>query len=220
MALDLDVTIEFDPFGPFSLIGPGRIELSLPDPPPGVVASFLPDAQPSSIDPAALVLRRTLRLSGPREASMDDLRVRATAAQLPPDTVGVQPFIEAKLSLRIDPALSWEYVNSGAAYFLNANDVIGIAMQSNNQPAIAWLEGPVGSNKEVFLKRFDGTTFAPSPSPGGLGSGLSVSGGRIEQARMAMSDNNDAHVAFTYKLNDQEGARVGYGLNRAGANWS
>ena len=218
--LDLEVTLEFDPFGPFSLIGPGRIELSLPDPPPGVMASFLPDAQLSSFNPAQLVLRRTLRLSGPRDASMGDLRVRATAVGLPPDTAGVQPFVEAKLPLRLDPSLSWDYVNSGAAYFLNANDAIGIGMQNNNQPVIAWLEGPSGGNKEVFVKRFDGTTFAPSPSPGGLGSGLSAVGGRMEQARMAMAGNGDAHVAFTYKLNEQEGARVGYGLNRAGANWA
>ena len=220
--LDLEVTIAFDPFGPFSLIGPGRIDLSLPDPPPDVVVSFLPDAQPSSIDPAALVLKRTLRLSGARAAAMDDLRVRATTAQLPPDTAGVPPFVEGRLPLRIDPALAWEYVNNGAAYALNANDAIGIGMQRNNQPAIAWLEGPAGDNKEVFLKRFDGTTFAPSPSPGGLGSGLSVSGRGIEQARMAMSGNDDAHVAFTYKVNAQEGARVGLGMvsGSAGASWS
>jgi len=87
-------------------------------------------------------------------------------------------------------------------------------MQSNNQPAIAWLEGSAGGSKQVFLKRFDGTVFAPSPSA----SGLPLPGGRIEQARMAMARNDVAHVAFTYELSAQEGARVG--LGSAAAAWS
>ena len=219
--LDLEVTIDFDPYGPFSLIGPGRIQLTLPDPPPDVVAEFLPDAQPGSLAPpvfpAALVYRRTLRLTGPRIETMDDLRVRATAVQLSPDFALQQPFVEAKLLLRLDPSQSWDYVNSGATYFLNDNDAIGIGMQSNNQPAIAWLEGGAGS-KAVYLKRFDGAVFAPSPFPGGPGTGLAVAGGGIEQARMAMSGSDVAHVAFTYTVNTQEGARVG--LGSAGAAWS
>lgn len=230
--LDLQVTVAFDPFGPFSLIGPGRIELSLPDPPPGVSYSFLPDAQPVSFSPAVLVLRRTLRLSGPRDASMDDLRVRATAAQLTPDESAVpqQPYAEGRLPLRLEPALTWDFVDAGAAYFLSNNDSVGIGMQRNDQPAIAWLEGLAsGADKSVYLKRFDGATFVPSPSPGGLGTGLAPAVGSIEQARMVMAptavavasaSNDDAHVAFTYKLNAQEGARVGYGLNRVGAGWT
>ena len=220
--LDLQVTITFDPYGPFSLVGPGPLQLSLPDPPPDVMVEFLPDAQPGSLAPpvfpAGLVYTRTLRLTGPRVVTMGDLRVRATAVSLFPDVALQQPYAEGKLPLRLDPSLSWDYVNSGAAYFLNANDAIGIGMQSNNQPAIAWLEGPAGGNKEVFLKRFDGTTFAPSPFPGGTGTGLSAPGGRIEQARMAMSRSGVAQVAFTYQVGTQEGARVG--LGSAGAVWS
>ncbi len=220
--LDLQVTIAFDPYGPFSLIGPGPLQLSLPDPPPDVTVEFLPDARPGSLAPpvfpAGLVYTRTLRLTGPRVAAMDDLRVRATAVSLPPDLAMQQPFVEGKLPLRLDPSLSWDYLNSGAAYFLNANDAIGIGMQSNNQPAIAWMEGPAGGNKEVFLKRFDGTTFTPAPFPGGPGTGLSAAGGRMEQARMAMSRSDVAYVAYTCQVGTQEDARAG--LGSAGAVWS
>lgn len=220
--LDIDVTIAFDPYGIFSVTGPGRIDLSLPDPPPGVRVEWLPDAQPRSDFPATLVLHRTLRLSG-GQASMSDLRVRATAVglQLDASATPALPFVEAKLPVKIDPALQWEYVSNGLVYAINPNDAIGIGMQSDNRPAMAWLERYGGGNV-IFLKRFDGTTFVPAPPhvpvpmpppPFDL-RGLSIVGGRIEQARMAMAANDDVHVAFTYEVGGQEGARVGHGLDR------
>ena len=215
--LDLEVTITFDPYGPFSVVGPGRIDLSLPDPPPGVTVQWLPDARPTSVMPAELVLRRTLRLSGARDALNGDLKVRATAAQLPTDsaTPPAAPFVEAKLPIRVDPALAWEYVSNGAAYDLNVNDAIGIGMQSDNRPAVAWMEGPSSGDKWIYVKRFDGTSFVPSPpSTAPDHGGMTIPGRRIEQARMAMSGNDDANVAFTYRLNEQEGGRVGRAVNR------
>lgn len=217
--LDLAVTIAFDPYGPFSTTGPGRIDLTLPDPPPGVTVEWLPDDHPTSIGTAVPAFERTLRLSAPVNGLVGDLTIRATAASLSPDlgSPPAWPFVEAKLPLRVDPALAWDYVSNGVAYFQNANDAIGIGMQSDNRPAVAWLEGPPGGDKTIFLKRFDGAAFVPAPPPSATDKGGLASVGRIEQARMAMSGNDDVHVAFTYLLSGQEGARVGYGLHRRGA---
>ncbi|MEO5883779.1 MAG: hypothetical protein ABIQ06_15285 [Caldimonas sp.] len=218
--LDLDVTIHLDPAAPYGVNGPGRIDLSLPDPPPGVSVSFLPDAQPVSGAPAGPVLFRGLRLSGPTLATMDDLRVRATAVAVV-DNAGRPLYAEGRIPLSIDPAMSWEFVGSDAGYGLNTNDTIGIAIQNDGRPAIAWLFGPIGGSNAIYLKRFDGTTFAPSPPGVGAGSSLAIPGGSIDQARMAMARDDFAsvaHVAFTYTVNGQEGARVGHGS--AGASWT
>ena len=83
--LDLAVTIAFDPFGPFSATGPGRIDLTLPDPPPGVTVEWLPDDHPTSIGTAVPAFVRTLRLSAPVNGLTGDLTVRATAASLEAD---------------------------------------------------------------------------------------------------------------------------------------
>ena len=215
--LDIEVELQF-PRGPFATNGPGRIELSIPDLPPpesGLSAVFLPDASPAASGPTP-TLRRTLRLStNGSQAQMGTLQVRAKATGLsdlatPPQS----PYVEVTLTLQVAAGLSWEFVGSALSHVLTETDTVGIALQSNNFPAIVWLEGDRGS-RQVYLRRFDGATF--NSSPPGAANGLKAPSGAIREAGFALTRANVAKVAFTYE--DGAGLAVASAAS-ADSSWS
>jgi len=218
---DVLVTVTFDPAGPYAA-APPAVRFSLPpaEVPAGVQYQFL-EGDVATTYSVGTTIRRTLRLITDGRPIPNSLLPVVVTATLPPDSTRV--FSSRLFQLSAQAGFDWEYVENGASYSVPIveNSAIGIALQSNNKPAIAWLEGPPGT-RTVYLKRFDGTTFVASPSPG-PGNGLTAgAGGTIEQARMALSRSDAAHVAFTYQAGLQEGAAVAVGSlgNAAGASWS
>ena len=209
--LDVLVTISFDEFGPFAA-APPRMTLATSALPAGISAAFLPDTNPSSFS-VGRTIRRTLRLSSDGAASgTGTLQVIATASELPPDRLNERPHTARSLALQATAGLLWEYLDNGASYDLTETDAVGIAMQSNNLPAIAWLEGRPGSRR-VYVKRFDGSTFNASPAPG-RANALVAPAGAIGEAGFALTASDAAKVAYTY----DDATRLAVGS--AGASWS
>lgn len=219
---DIRVTVSVDPSSPFYTLGLGRVDLEAPDLPPGVSATWEPDAQ-VRLTAAAPSVERTLRLSTDgRTPYLVSQQVRGTAVNHSPDPAGVLPSVQGTLTLNVADGELWDFVDRGASYALTENDAIGIALQRTgpnlNQPAIAWLEGRPGS-RSVYLKRFDGATFNASPSPG-PGNGLvPTTGLAFEEARMAMTASDVAKVAVTVSAGAREGAQVVLGT-LGGPAWS
>ncbi|MEO8524133.1 MAG: hypothetical protein ABI460_05410 [Caldimonas sp.] len=219
--VEVDVAIDFDPAAPLPPGGAGRLDLELGFLQTGVTGTFTPPtplvANGSPV--TTLHTKLTLTTVGTFGGRDDTLDVRVTASDLPADASGVKPFVIAPLDLTVTPGLLWDFVANDVSYGVTQTDAIGLAMQSDDRPAIGWLEGN-GIGRQVFVKRFDGTTFVPSPAAAnGL---LPISGGAIEQARMGMTTGDVAQVALTYRVGTQSGAglalaNVGTG---AGATWS
>jgi len=218
--LDVLVKVSFDPAGPFAA-APPRVTFSLPpdEVPDGLQYQFL-EGDVATTYSVGTTIHRTLRLiTDGRAIPTGVLSVTATASLDPTPVYSAATFL-----LTVTPGFDWEYVENGATYTNppTENVAISIGMQQrDNRPAIAWLEGRAGT-RQVYLKRFDGTTFVASPSPG-PGNGLRApSGGDIEQARMALSRSDAAQVAFTYKMGAHEGSAVGLGTlgTGTGAVWS
>lgn len=194
--LDIDVTLTFDPFGSPLALSERPIELSVPNLPVGVTAVFLPDALPRPPAFPQNSVTRRLRLSTDGSfTARDDLQVRATALVVEADAAGERPYVEARLDLAVTAGLLWEFVGTNMSYGTTDSDMVGIAMQSNNLPVIAWLQGR--GNQRLYLKRFDGTTFNPSP-PGEPPPGLAAPSGTFGEASFALTPADLAKVAFTY----------------------
>jgi len=223
-AAPLRVEVRLEPGRPFQATSLGPVELSfapLTPLPPGVTSLFLPDATPvGPVLPAANVSRTLQLVSDGRDPGvMGPLTIRATARGLPADIFGVVPFVDATLALTVLAGQLWQFVGNNLTYGTREANVIGMALQSDNRPALAWVEGISG---RVFMRRYDGTTFAPSPPRVANPSGaiyvpaLSVAGGILE-ASFALSATDAGHVAFTY----DSGARLAVGrADRAGVDWS
>ncbi|MEP7300672.1 MAG: hypothetical protein ABI699_04025 [Caldimonas sp.] len=207
--VDIEVNLDFLR-GPFALNGPGQIDLSIAGLPDGFNAEFLPNASPTATGPTSQ-LTRTLRItSTDGRPGSGTFQVRATAAGLA-DVMTVHPYVEARLTLTVTPGFLWEFLGQSLSHTLSPNDTIGIARQANDFAAVAWLEGRPGVRK-VYLRRFDGTTFASSPP--GAANGLVAPAGDIGEASFALASGDVAQVGFTY--NDGAGLAVG----SAGAAWS
>ncbi len=194
-------------------------ELPQPTLPPGVTHQFLPDATPvAPVLPIQKVWRTLQLVTNGVPSAMGQLTIRATAVDLPADVFGVKPFVDVTLDLSVQPGQLWQFVGNNLTYGTREADTIGIGMQSDNRPAFAWLES---SGNTVYMRRFDGTTFAASPPRVDLGAGPFVPGlrptGGIDDASFALSSTDTGHVAFTY-----EGAtRLALGrAGRAAVEWS
>ena len=192
--------------------------------PPGVTAVFLPDATPTAYS-RGRTIERTLRLSTSGvQAATAYVNVIATATGITSYLPGQQPGTGRVVTLDVAGAPDWEYLENGASYELTENDTVGIAMQSNDTPAIAWLEGRPAragtpgrpgtpGTRKVYVKRSNSTTFNASPSPGPANA-LVAPVGEIDEARFALTRTDVAKVAFTYA--DGTGLSIG----SAGAAWS
>ncbi len=204
----------------------GVVELSIsPDTPlpDGVTARFLDDPLP--VVPALPVetVSRTLQLvTDGRPNVMGQLHVRGTARGVPPDYDLVAPFLDITLDLTVAQGQFWQFVGTNLTYGIANAETIGVALQSDNQPVVAWLEGR-SSSKSGYMRRFDGTTFAPSPprigSPSSSPPRLSAPSGGvgIAEASFALSSSDAGLVAFSY----EGGARLALGrADRAGVGWS
>jgi len=218
-ALSVDVSVA--PGVPFHSTSLGQVDLTLSQLPEGVTAMFLVDAAPIAPILPAVSVTRMLRLvtNGSKGFEPGPLTIRGTARGLPPDINGVVPFVETTLTLTVVEGFAWQFVGNNLTYGTQEANTIGMALQSDNRPALAWIEG---TNRRVFMRRYDGTTFAPSPPRvadqfGALYEpALSVAGGILE-ASFALSATDAGHVAFTY----DSGARLAVGrADRAGVDWS
>ena len=215
--LQVDVSVE--PGNAFRSTSLGPVELTLSALPPGVTAEFVGDASPVAPVLPTLKVWRTLRLvtDGTQDV-MGPLTIRGTARGVPADIYGVVPFVETRLDLSVLPGQFWQFVGNNLTYGTNEANGIGMALQSDDRPVFAWLEGTSG---RVFMRRYDGTTFAPSPPRADLGFGLvvpalSVPRG-IDEASFALTATDAGQVVFTY----ERGARLALGrANRAGVEWS
>lgn len=194
----------------------GAVELSISPTtplPPGVSARFLGDAMPVVPVLPVQTVTQVLQLvtDGRPPGVMGPLQIRGTARGVPPDYDGVAPFIEVTLDLTVAEGQFWQFVGNNLTYGTREADLIGMALQGDNRPAVGWLEGTSG---RVFMRRYDGTTFAPSPPLVDLGFGLvppalSVASSILE-ASFALTAADAGQVAFTY----DNGARLA--LGRAG----
>jgi len=201
-------------------IGPVELSISPSTPlPPWVTARFLDDATPTVPVLPVQTVSRVLQLVTDGSFGIRGVfQIRGTARGVPPDPDGVQPFIEVTLNLDVQDGQFWQFVGNNLTYGTRESNVIGTALQSDDRPVLAWLEGTTG---RVFVRRYDGTTFAPSPPLVDLGFGLtapalSVMSG-IAEASFALTASDAAQVAFTY----DSGARLALGrANRAGVDWS
>ena len=201
----------------------GVVELSispstpLPD---GVTGRFVDDATPTVPVLPVQTVSRVLELvtDGRPPGVSGPLQIRGTARGVPPDPDGVFPFIEITLNLNVEAGQSWQFVGNNLTYGTRESNVIGLALQSDNRPVLAWLEGTSG---RVLMRRFDGTTFAPSPPLVDLGFGLtppalSVSSG-IAEASFALTPTDAGQVAFMY----DSGTRLALGrADRGSVAWS
>ncbi|MEP7300673.1 MAG: hypothetical protein ABI699_04030 [Caldimonas sp.] len=211
--VDIDVTMSFDPYGPFSVNGPGRIDLAALNPGPGVNARFDPDATPRVTGPATTV-RRTLHLSSDGAfGGYGGVTVRATLSNQREDAASKElPFVDAVFVLTLNAGQQWEFVNNGASYFGLRADTVGIALRSDNQPAIAWLED-FGGERKLGVKRFDGTSWTGWPA-GGIGGTFQAPSGQIEEAGFALTRADVARVAVTYQ------GRTALAVATAGSGWT
>lgn len=203
----------------------GAVELSispLTSLPPGVSARFLGDAMPVVPVLPVQTVTQVLQLvtDGRPPGVMGPLQIRGTARGVPPDYDGVAPFIEVTLDLTVAEGQFWQFAGNNLTYGTREADLIGMALQSDNRPAFAWIEGS-GSSKRVYMRRFDGTNFGPSPPRVDLGSGpfepsLSGSGSSVAEASFALTATDAGQVAFTY----DGGARLALGrADRASVEW-
>jgi hypothetical protein len=226
--LNVQVDLAFSETGPFAA-APPPITLSHGPLPPGATAQFLPDATPAAFG-AGRTVSRTLRITGALEAYVSGgLEIAATLGGIT-DLAGQSPVVRWNMSLQFAGAPQWEYLENGASYLLTEAEVVGIAMQATNRPAIAWLEGRAGhpptaatptapaspgtpGTRKVYVKRFDGTAFVASPSPG-QANALVAPSNDIDEARFALTAAEVAKVAFTF----DDGA--GLGLGSAGTSWT
>ena len=201
----------------------GTVELSISPTtplPPGVTARFLGDAMPVVPVLPVQTVTQVLQLvtDGRPPGVMGPLQIRGTARGVPPDYDGVAPFIEVTLNLTVAEGQFWQFVGNNLTYGTREANVAGIALQSDDRPAIAWLEGTSG---RVFMRRYDGTTFAASPPAVADQLGvfrepaLSVPRG-IAEASFALTATDAGQVAFTY----EGGARLALGrTDRSGIDW-
>jgi hypothetical protein len=177
------------------------------------------DATPiGPVLPTIKVWRKLRLVTDGSQGVMGALTIRGTARGVPPDIFGVVPFVETTLDLNVQQGQFWQFVGNNLTYGTREANVIGTAMQGDNRPVVAWLEGTSGSGR-VFMRRYDGTTFAPSPPLVDLGFGLvapavSVAGG-IAEASFTLTATDVGQVAFTY----DGGARLALG-RAGGAAWS
>lgn len=215
--LEVVVTLSFDAAGPFAA-APPRIALTTGTLPAGVSTRFEPDANPPAFT-TGRTITRTLRVSSDGSVGATATVGVVATLDVVPDDLGARPYIARALDLMVAPPPSWEYLENGASYDLTENDAVGVVMQSNSRPAIAWLEGRPGGVRKVYLKRFDGTTFVASPSPGKVNGLIAPADGDIDEARLALSRADVARVAFTYRDETNEGIGVVLGSS-AGAAWT
>ena len=203
-------------------IGPVELSISPTTPlPDGVTARFLSDPMPVVPVLPVQTVSSILQLvtDGRPPGVMGPLQIRGTARGVPPDFDGVAPFIEVTLNLNVLAGQLWQYVGNNLTYGTRESDVIGIGLQSNDRPAFAWKEGAGG--QRVYMRRFDGANFAPSPPRVDLGFGLVapslfVTGG-IDDASFALTATDAGQVAFTY----DGGARLALGrAGPAAVEWS
>lgn len=194
----------------------GTVELSISPSTPlpeGVTATFLEDAVPVVPELPVQAVTRTLLLvsDGVHPGVMGPLQIRGTAAGVPRDPDGALPFIETTLALTTVQGQSWQFVAGNLAYGVTDAEAVGLALQGNDRPAVAWLQGR--ADRVAYLRRFDGTTFAPSPS-GAEASPLRAPSGGIDEARFALSGGDVARIAFTY------GGGAAMALGSSGATWT
>lgn len=206
----------------------GPVELSISPMSPlaaGVDATFLDDPLPVVPVLPVETVSRILQLvtDGRRDSGgRGPIQIRGTARGVPPDLNGVAPFIEVTLNLTVEEGNSWQFVGNNLTYGIADAEAIGMSLQSDNRPVVAWLEGG-SSNRMVFMRRFDGTTFAPSPprigSPSSTPPALRAPSGGISiaEASFALSSSDAGLVAFSY----EGGARLALGrADRASVDWS
>lgn len=202
----------------------GVVELSISPTSPlpeGVTARFLDDAMPVvPVLPVETVSRILQLVTDGRPNGMQVLQIRGTARGVPPDFNGEAPFIEVTLNLSVLAGQSWQFVGNNLSYGTPDAEAIGLAMQSDQRPVVAWRQR---NGDGVYLRRFDGTTFAPSPprsnGPSNPGPGLNAPSGfgRLEEAAFALTATDAGEVAFTY----DGGTRLALGrAERAGIAWS
>ena len=204
----------------------GLVELSVSPSTPlpvGVTARFLDDTTPTvPVLPVQTVSRIVELVTDGRPGVMGPVRIRGTARGVPPDADGVSPFIEVTLDLTVQTGQFWQFVGNNLTHVSsNDADVIGMGVQRDNRPAFAWLQRPGASPGFVYMRRFDGTTFASSPpivtEPFSVyAPGLRPPGG-IDEAGFALTVNDAGQVAFTY----DRGASLGLGrATPAAVEWS
>jgi hypothetical protein len=225
-AAPLRVNVGLKAGEPFRSPSIGAVELSispatpLPD---GVTARFLDDPMPAvpvlRVETVSRILR--LKTDGRPPGVEGSIRIRGSARDVPPDADGVAPFIEVTLNLRVDEGQFWSFAGNNLTYgFLNDADLIGFALQGDNRPAMAWLQRPGTSPGFVYLRRYDGTTFAASPpAPAAEPSRVPLlrPAGGIDKASFALTATDAGQVAFTF----DGGARLALGrAERAAVEWS
>ena len=220
-AAPLIVDVSLEPGPAFRSTSLGVVELSLSALPAGVTAEFLDDASPvGPVLPTVKVWRRLRLVTNGESGVLGPLTIRGTALGVPPDVFGVVPFVETTLALTVVQGQSWQFVGNNLTHGTREANTIGIALQSDNRPVLAWLEG--NNPQRVYMRRYDGTTFAPSPPRVDLGFGLvapalSAPGSGIVEASFALSATDAAQVAFTY----DGGARIALArASRAAVEWT
>ena len=99
---------------------------------------------------------------------------------------------------------SWVEVGSGSASAGGISDTIGdsvepsLALDGSGNPYVAWYDGPstTNANTEIYIKRFDGTSWVEVGSGSASGGGISDNSGRSGSPSLALNWSGNPYVAW------------------------